>query len=479
MDTNRIWRMIALLLMAGSLEARASESLPVAVAVQKALAYSPFLQAMKAGEAVADARIGEARAMKAPKVTLGVSDTRLDSPMLAFGARLNQGRIAAADFDPGRLNDPSAVNNLQIGAQVVLPIYLGGMDSHAVGAARQGLEAARLDTVRSTEDVVFRAIETYLNVVLARESVKVAEKACELSGESLRNAQDAVEAMRSVQSDLLQARVHNSENEESLLRMRNQHALALEGLATIMGVPSAAGFDLDMPFLDQECSLCQEDPRVLLDAALRQRPDFLKVARQKEASRHMERLSRGITRPRVVVGAAAEQNRDGLSGDGHGNSMVFARIDWNLADGGEAGSKARGARLQQDQLGRMEAALADQIHLEIREAITNINNALERIRVSREAVQQGEESLRILRDRYAAGLAIMSDLLGSETSLQSHRMSHLKALYDYSLSRARLKMALGELDQEHCDLLQPPVPGQTRDGGDEASSAPPASPGGS
>ena len=131
----------------------------------------------------------------------------------------------------------------------------------------------------------------------------------------------------------------------------------------------------------------------------------------------MEKLSRGIDRPHVVVGAAAEQNRDGFGKDGHGNSMIFARVDWSVVDGGDARHKAQGARFQQDQLQKMHAALADQIHLEIREAVTNINNALERIRVSKQAIEQSTESLRILRDRYSAGLAIMSDLLGAETSL--------------------------------------------------------------
>ena len=102
----------------------------------------------------------------------------------------------------------------------------------------------------------------------------------------------------------------------------------------------------------------------------------------------------------------------------------------------------------------MTAALSDQIHLEIRDAITNINNSLERIRVSSEAVEQGKESLRILRDRYNAGLAIMGDVLRAETSLLDHQMNHLKALYDHSISKARLKMSLGELTVEQCEILR-------------------------
>ncbi|MBF0410569.1 MAG: TolC family protein [Candidatus Riflebacteria bacterium] len=432
------------------------EPLPISKAVNKALAYSPYIKAMKDGELAAAEKVGEARAMKGVKVSLGVSDSRLNSPMMAFGARLNQGRIDMSDFSPSRLNDPEYINNLQVGAQVALPLYLGGMDKHAVAAACQGVKISEQDSVKASEDIIFKTIEIYLGVVLARESVAVAEKACQTSQESLRNAQAAVEAERSVESDLLQAGVHHSQNEETLLRMKNQFALALESLATIMGEPSVQEYDLNMPFLQQECTTCQDLPANLLARALAQRPDYLKVARQSQALDHQEKLARGITRPRVIVGAVAENNRDGLNSSNQSNTMLFARMDWNIADGGEALHKARGARFQKGQMQNMEKALADQIHLEIRDAITNINNALERIRVSKLASEQSTESLRILRDRYSAGLAIVSDVLGAETSLFSHRMNHLKALYDYSISRARLKMALGELNLEHCDILKNP-----------------------
>ena len=431
----------------------AAEPLSIADAVGTALIYSPYLQAQSLGQDVAAEKVSEARAMKRPKVSMGVTQSRTNSPMMAFGSRLNQGRITMQDFAPNRLNDPDHISNLQVGAQVMVPLSLGGMDRHAVRAASKGVAVADLDLRSSRQEVIFRTIETYLGVILARESVLVAEKALAASGESVKDAEAAVAAMRAVKSDLLQASVHHAQNEETLLRMRNQYDLAREGLATMMGVPSAKDYDLTMPFLEQACQTCRQDPQELLTAALKQRPDFLKVAAQRQALRHQSLMYRGKSRPHVFVGAAVEHNSENIGGDGHSNNMLFARIDWNIADGGEMRHKSRGARKQAHQLGKMAEALKDRIHLEIREAITNINNALERIRVSKQAMAQSEESLRILRNRYAAGMAIMSDVLGMETSLLSHRMNHVKALYDYTLSRARLKMALGELTPETCEAL--------------------------
>lgn len=431
----------------------AGEPLSIARAVEMAVEYSPLLKAMTAGERAAREQVGAAQAMSRPKISLSATDSRLNSPLRVFGTKLEQQRVTMADFDPNRLNHPDYENNLQVGMQILQPLSLGGIDRHAVAAARQGEQASRLDTELAKQQTIFRTIEAYLQVVLARESVAVAEKAVEASRESVRNASAAFEAMQAVEADLLQAKVHHAQNEETLLRYHNQYRLAREGLATMLGVPSADGFDLTMPFLEQVCETCQQDPQDLLKEALANRPDYLKLERDYQALLHRERMARGKTRPHLAVGAQFEHNRRDLSQDGHGHTMVFARADWNLVDGGEARHQASEARSQAERLAKMREATADRIFLEIREAVFTINNALTRIQVSREAIRQSEEALRILRHRYVAGLAIVSDLLGAETSLLSHRMNHLQALYDYSISRARLKLALGELTVEKCALL--------------------------
>ncbi|HNV70997.1 MAG TPA: TolC family protein, partial [Candidatus Ozemobacteraceae bacterium] len=341
----------------------AAEELPISKAVALALEYSPFMKAMTAGSQVAREKIGEAQAMNRAKIAVGVTDSTTDSPMLAFGSKLNQQRITAADFDPARLNDPDYTNNLQAGLQVVQPLYLGGMDRHAVSAARKGLQAQELDREQATQDVIFRTIEAYLNVILARESVSVAERAVEASKESLRNTSAAYEANQAVQSDVLQAQVHHSQNEETLLRMQNQYRLAREGLATVLGVTTVEEYRLNMPFLQQECQTCKEEAGELLKEALAERSDYRKLSHQMEAAGHMEKMARGTVRPHVAIGTRLEHNSRDLSRSGHANALFFARMDWNIGDGGEARHKARGAKWQAAQLADFMKAKEDQIRL--------------------------------------------------------------------------------------------------------------------
>ena len=73
--------------------------------------------------------------------------------------------------------------------------------------------------------------------------------------------------------------------------------------------------------------------------------------------------------------------------------------------------------------------------------------ARERIVVAREALTHAEESLRIVQDRYDAGLTTIVELLDSEVALTMSRTNLTRTLYDATVSQARLDLSLGRLDR--------------------------------
>jgi outer membrane protein TolC len=89
--------------------------------------------------------------------------------------------------------------------------------------------------------------------------------------------------------------------------------------------------------------------------------------------------------------------------------------------------------------------MASGVRLQVREAFLNLTTARDRVDVSRSAVSQAEESLRIIQNRYEAGLATITDLLRAETSRTVAQKNALNAVFDYRLSFAALELATGEL----------------------------------
>lgn len=428
--------------------------LSIAQAVEMAINHSPYLKAMYSNSKAIETQIEQSKAMKKPKISFSLIESKMNSPLKVFGTKLEQQRVRMTDFNIDNLNHPNYETNLQISMQILQPIYLANMDKNAINTAKKAKDASLYEIEQVYQQVIYKTIEAYLQVVLARESLYVAQKAVEAAQETVKNASAAVDAMQAVESDLLQAKVHLSQNEESYLRYQNQYRLAKEALSTILGVESVENYNLNMPFIEQVCESCNEDPHVLHSKALDKRPDYLKIKNEIKSLEFKQKMVLGKTKPTVVIGAQFEHNKKDLHQDGNNSALYFARVDWNAIDGSETKWQSKELEARIEQMNKMLQATSEKIFLEIREAIYTINNALNRINVSKEAIKQSEESLRILRNRYNAGLAIMSDVLRAETSLLSHRMNLLNALYDYSISRAKLKLALGELTPKECVILQ-------------------------
>ncbi len=85
------------------------------------------------------------------------------------------------------------------------------------------------------------------------------------------------------------------------------------------------------------------------------------------------------------------------------------------------------------------------VQLELRSAYLETEAAAQRTAASRTAVQQAEESLRIIQNRYEAGLATITELLRAQSAVFEARTVYLAAVADWRFSRARLERAAGRL----------------------------------
>jgi outer membrane protein TolC len=96
--------------------------------------------------------------------------------------------------------------------------------------------------------------------------------------------------------------------------------------------------------------------------------------------------------------------------------------------------------------GAAEKQYANGVRLEVRKAQAGLDAATERIRVTEAAVEQAEESLRILRNRYSSGMATVTDLLHAETAVLDAKTRKLAATYDQRLAAIAVEKAAGVLN---------------------------------
>jgi outer membrane protein TolC len=412
-------------------------------AVEIALAGNHRIGAAEAGARAAEAGLDEARSRRWPRVDLTETYSRTTNPVYVFSNKLGQEAFGPADFDPDRLNDPDALNNWRSEARVELPLWTAGRIGNAVEAAGHSRDAADSDRERTRQEVIFQVVDAYTGAVLARSHLAVAREALETARAHTKIVSDLKEAGLVVQSDLLQARVRETEMEEAVI-------LAEAGVAVSdSAINLALGRDLDTPFtLPKDLNVAREAGVSLAELeshAASNRPDLKRAESRVLAAERMERVEQGGYLPELGLTGMYEANAEDFIGSDGSNWSVFVGLKWTAFDGRGTRARVQKAREQAEQARRMRSLLGQSAGLEIRQAWHDLEAARKRIDRAGRAAEMSRESLRIVQDRYREGLTTLVELLDAQTRLTEARMREVAATRDAILASARLDLAAGRL----------------------------------
>ncbi len=435
--------MRSLLVIALAWPAVAQDSLSLKDAVERALVKHPSVEASKLGVEAAGARVAQARAAYLPKLNYSESLLRTDNPVMVFSSLLTQHQFSAANFNIGPLNRPDALNNFQ--SQVVVDQVV-----YDAGQTRRAVRSAELDRNINTEgergarmQVIASVVRAYHGAVLADEGVKVADEALR-SAEADLNRAEAVRATgMSTDADVLSIRVHLAAMREQQIRRTSDLEVALAALNEAIGLPLPEIHTLSTPLTparlgDRGLEAYEKDGA---DA----RPELRQSKLAAELAGTQADSARASLLPQIIFHAGFEADRQTFATRGGASWLASASLRWNIFNGG-----ADKARIDEAEYGLSRArALTNQadaqIRLQVRRAWADVRSSTQRIEVAQGAVAMAEESLRITKNRFEAGLATVTDLLRTETALLEARDHHLAAVYDQRVAAVNLELAAGRL----------------------------------
>ena len=244
-----------------------------------------------------------------------------------------------------------------------------------------------------------------------------------------------------VQSDLLAAEVQLSEFRQQQIQAKGDLITAMAALNTAMGLPVDS---LRQP-LGQlvEQAFPTQTVEILSEQALQDRPDYQRAVLSARASEVRSRGARGEWLPRVDAFVTAGASGRYVAG-GSGDYAAGASVTFNVFD---AGRKARidQRRAAESIANAEQEQLANQIRFEVMRAYQQYVSARERMTVVAQITAQATETLRMVQDRYHAGLTTITELLRAQTALVRARSDVLAARYDQYIGYANVLLAAGRL----------------------------------
>jgi outer membrane protein TolC len=425
-------------------EAPAPE-LSLSEAVKTALEKHPALRVAEYQAAVAASGVDQARAGFLPRVDFSEGVMRSDNPVYAFGSLLNQGRFTSGDFAVDKLNQPDPITNWRTNLSGSMPLFLGGRTVLGYQQAQLWRDAADLGRARAEQEVIFGVIRAYSSVLLSREALATVESSVRTAEANLAAAEARYEAGVVVASDALAARVRLARLREEAIAAANHVRLSRAALNEAMGLP------LDQP--QRVAGRLDLPPAVyerldgLESMAHTHRPDYRQVELE---TRRLEKeilRAKGALLPTMHLMGNYEINNYRFASNGQDSWSVGVVLNVNLFNGGGDRARIVEAQANHQRAVAQRERLANAIGLEVHDAFLAHQTARERVVVARESVTQAEESLRIVQDRYDAGLTTIVELLDSETALTAARTNLTRTLYDATVSQARLDLSLGRLDR--------------------------------
>lgn len=388
----------------------------------------------------AEARSREARSHRLPQVRLSEQWIRTDSPADAFGMLLNQERFSFGDFVAGDPNDPDALTTAITRIEVEMPIWTGGEISTRVEQARLAAEAAGRDAARVADRAAVAAAEAWIRLAQAREAAALLGKARDTVAAHVGLARDYATQGMLVRSDLLRAEVELARLDDLLAEARGNARLAESNLAFRLADPLDSRYVLAP--LAEPPGLTDHPDSWLTRAD--SRPD-LEAARKMLAAGELEAKARRAGRlPRIGVVARHDLVDDQLFGD-HGDATTIAAMaSIDLFDGGKKRAAVAAARADAA-AGRADVErFAAGVRLEAQQAWEAASVALERRATAAAALDAAAESVRIVEERFRAGVVKSLDLLDAATARREAEMRELVARAEAWLARLHLALAAGE-----------------------------------
>ena len=341
------------------------------------------------------------------------------------------------------------------GLTLTQPIYTGGKISAGRQMARLGQQIADQQLRMTRMDVLVDADNAYWSYIAVRRKVRMLESYSTQMDTIYKQTSSAVAAGMAIENDLLRIEAKRTEIEYQLQRARNGADLCRMALCNVIGAP------LDTAIEPTDTTFNIESPTAMsLDIARRPEVGLL----EKQIDVNMQRIRDARSEMLPTVGLSAGYSYYGnikLKGfadmgngttvpytqefrDGIGIAMLAVKIP--IFHWGESRKKLHKARYELDNSQLELQRNMRLMSIEAQQAVQNVEDGYRMIHTAESGLRQAEENLRVMRNRYAAAMSPLTDLLDAQSQWQQAQSNLIEAQTQYMIYRTDYLRATGQLE---------------------------------
>jgi outer membrane protein TolC len=430
-------------------EVKTNQALSLRQALELAAQTNRQLEAARAQIEAARAGLRQAQAALFPTLEFQSNFQRSESAQAEISARV--ARINAAQNPLARLlggggNDgPSLTWDGTL--RLNYNIYTGGQRGARIQQAQEQLRQAILNGVQVAQELQLNVARAYYDLQNADAQVNIGQSAVRNAQVSLRDAEAQLRAGVGTQFAVLQAQVQLANAQQQLVNAQRDQQVAQRNLVQILSLGNQVTVTASDPIETAgEWTIPLEQSIIL---GWQQRPELVTQLSQRRFQQAQRELALSGIRPNLSLFAQTDYLRfyespTGLEQGGFGQGYVFGvQLRFSLFDGGAAFAGARQAEANIAVADINYANVRNQVRFQVEQAFSDLRANQTNIKTAALALEQANESLRLARLRFQAGVGTQTDVINQENALTQAQGNLVTAVLGYNRALAALERAVG------------------------------------
>lgn len=386
-------------------------------------------------------RVADLKALAARHVTRQFQSAffpTLSANAVAVGTANDNTRLSAI----GALNNPSIYDRNAEGLILSQLITDFGRTANLTGSVKSRAQAEANNAQATREQILLTVDGAFFSALQAQSVTRVAEQT--IAARQLFLDQVSALATNKIRSalDVSIARVNVEDGKLLLSKALNDVQAAFAQLANLMGLREQKTYRLVEQPLPPELSTNISE---FVQLGLRSRPDLLSLRNSQEAAIKFSRAERAVRYPTLSAVGSAGVVPIGNSALGDNYAAGGVILTLPLYAGGLYSARQQEAELRSQAAAESLRDLENNVVRDVRIAWLNAQNALDRLRITAQLLENTRQSYELAQARFNNGISSIVEFNLAQLNLLSAQIAYADTQYEYLVRRSALDYQTGSL----------------------------------
>jgi outer membrane protein TolC len=313
-------------------------------------------------------------------------------------------------------------------------------------SAKDNVNASKANSLSTREQVILLVVSQYIGSLRAVANVQASQSRVDLAQALYDQAADLQKEGVGTGIDTLRANVELQNEKQRLIQAENDRDTSIYGLSKLLNLDPRQPVELadSLSFFETP----QPEVEASIESALADRQEWKALQEQIKAAQADKRSTQDSRLPSVRFDGNWAYLGTSTS-NGIPTYTYTASVNMPIFTGGRIHAQIVREDLEIKKLQQQQDDLRNQIALDVKTALLNLQSARNEVQVANLGVQLSNEEVSQARDRFKAGVANNIEVIQAQDSLARANDNQIAALYRFNQARADLARSIGQMEKAY------------------------------